>query len=370
MKPATRFLLLGTSLIVLLAALAAAAVVWQTQRTVQREALQRVQRVASVYQDLQDSRLRELQLRAEVLSNDVAFVDYVAQSLIPNAQLGGAVDSASISDLLNERRRGYDIAAVLDPSGKLVATSGILLRDTSSIQDDPLVNSAIRSRKPVQGAWVSHGELLWVAINPLLRGGALQGVLVTATHVNPAFVADVSRLTHAAVSFAIQPSAGSPPAPSSPDVSGWMLEAIQQQLPHLLAHKTDQAFSLNYGGHQASAWLTPLTATGGRAALIAADASDNNAATINAGMMPSLLGIAASAVLAWLLVMLQWRRTWLPLQHMLDILQRAAEAGDRRIMLRVGGSAIVQQLSERVNGLVTSSGAGREGASTPQKSAN
>jgi hypothetical protein len=54
---------------------------------------------------------------------------------------------------------------------------------------------------------------------------------------------------------------------------------------------------------------------------------------------------------------------------MLDVLQRAADAGDRHIVLRVGGSAIVQQLSDCVNGLVAKSSGGRARPPTAQKSA-
>jgi hypothetical protein len=142
-----------------------------------------------------------LQLRGEALAQDSAFVDYVAQSLIPNPQLGGAVDSVSISDLLRERRKGYDIAMVLDYRGTPVASSGILLKDPVSIRKDPLVTAAISQLKPRQGVWLDHGQLLWVAVNPLLRSGALQGVLVTATRVDAAFAVAIGHIARADVAL-------------------------------------------------------------------------------------------------------------------------------------------------------------------------
>ena len=352
MKPASRFLGVGLVLVVLLGAAAAAGVIWQTRRATAASALGRLQVAGTVESELQANRLRELQLRAEVLARDTAFVGYVAQSLIPNPQLGGAVDAASISDLLTERRRGYDIAAVLDPQGKLIATSGILLRDPAAILHDPLVLKAIHSLKSVQGTWVDHGELLWVAINPLLRGGALQGVLLTATHVDSAFAIAVGRIARTPVTFVIQPSPGAPPAPTSSGVDDWVTQAISTQLPTVLAQVQPHALPLAGGQHRSTAWVTPLETQGGRAALVVLAADPAGGSFPDAAARPLLLGVAVLTALGVLIVLLLWRRTWLPLQNMLELIQRAAETGDHHLTARVGGSPIVRGLRDSINPLL------------------
>ena len=128
---------------------------------------------------------------------------------------------------MQERRHGYDIAAVLDRHGKLVATSGALRREPAAIKQIPLVCTAINTLKPVQGLWVDHGQLLWVAANPLLRGAALQGVLLTATHVGAAFAKSVGQIAGSDVAFVLSP-AGAVPAPSS-GVAGWVTQALAAQ---------------------------------------------------------------------------------------------------------------------------------------------
>ena len=352
MKPATRSLVCGLALVVAFVAATAIGVVWQTNRTAQARSLHQLQLVGTVESELQANRLQELQLRAEALAHDSAFVDYVAQSMIPNPQLGGAVDSASISDLLKERRHGYDIAVVLDPHGKPVATSGILLREPASIQQDPLVTKAINTLSPVQGSWVDHGQLLWVAINPLLRGGVLQGVLLTATHVDDAFVIAVSRIASADITFVIQSSAAAVSAPSS-GVDGWVSQALSAQLPAVLGLKNSQALSLTDAQHSATVWITPLDTVGGRAALVAVDpdADSGSGGAINAVAMPFLLGIAALGVFGVLIVLLLWRRTWLPLQQIQDLIEHASK-GDRHLTLRINGSPIVRRLRDSVNHLL------------------
>lgn len=352
MKPATQFLLLGVAAVVLLATAAAAVTLRQVDHRAQTRLLDRLQGVATVERELQASRLVELQLRAELLAQDPAFVDYVAQSLIPNPQLGGTVDNASISDLLKERRHGYDIALVLDPQGKPVATSGILLKDHDSIRRDPLVTGTISLLKPQQGVWVDHGQLLWVAVSPLLRGGVLQGVLLTASHVDDAFAIAVSRIARTDVAVLIQPTAGSDPVPSS-GLDRWIGQILSAQLPRVLdvTAPAGKAMQLTDGQRTVSAWVTPLKTSGGHAALVAIGPDESADGRVDAAALPLLAGIGGFGMCAVLLVLLQWWRTWLPLQRMLDVLQLASH-GDQHLTMRVKGSPIVRRLRDAINRLL------------------
>ncbi|MEO9214363.1 MAG: hypothetical protein ABI227_01735 [Rhodanobacter sp.] len=352
MKPATQFLLLGVAAVVILATAAAAVTLRQVDHRAQVRLLDQLQGAATVERELQASRLIELQLRAELLAQDSAFVDYVAQSLIPNPQLGGAVDSASISDLLKERRHGYDIAVVLDPSGKLVATSGILLKDHDGIRRDPLVTSAISLLKPQQGVWVDQGRLLWVAVNPLLRGGVLQGVLLTASHVDDAFAIAVSRIARTDVTVLVQPTPGSDPAPSS-GLDSWIGQALSARLPAVLGVTAvaGKAMPLTDGQRTVSAWVTPLKTSGGQAALVAIGPDEHAEGGIDVAALPLLAGIGGFGMCALLLVLLQWWRTWLPLQRMLDVVQ-IASPGDQHLTIRVNGSPMVRRLRDAINRLL------------------
>lgn len=353
MKPATRFLVVGMLLVGTLAAATVSGVVWQTQRVAQVKSLHQLQLTGTVEAELQANRLQELQLHAEVLARDPAFTDYVTQSLIPDPKLGGAIDSASISDLLAERRRGYDIALVLDPRGKPVALSGILLKSHASIQSNPLVTEAISSRKPTQGVWVDHGQLYWVAVNPLLHGTAVQGVLLAATRVDDAFASAVSRIVGTDVAFLVEHAPDVGRAPSSV-LNAWATQALARPWPSAfeVTAITGQPLPLADGSSQsATAWVTPLDTSGGRAVLLALDSTAGSGRFVDAAAKPLLLGVALLTLSAVLTVWLLWRRTWLPLQRVLEVVQLASN-GDQHLTVRTDGSLMVRRLRDAINQLL------------------
>lgn len=355
MNPATRFLSLGMAAVLLLTMAAAVVTLQQADHRARAGSLVPLQVAITLERELQANQLAELQLHADVLAQDPAFVDYVAQSLIANPQLGGAVDKASISDLLKERRRGYDIAMVLDPQGEPVATSGILLREPGSIQRDPLVVSVISQITSRQGLWIDHGQLLWVAVSPLLRGGALQGVLLVASHVDDAFTVTIGRIAHADIALFVSPAAGAG-QPSSSGLDHWTGQALSARLPEVLGvtEKAGKAMSLNDGQRSAIAWITPMEASGGQVALVAIGPDDGGGAG-GASTWPLLAVVGGFGLCMLLLVLLQWWRTWLPLQRILDVVELARH-GDQHLTIRVEGGAIVRRLREGINPLLRRAG--------------
>lgn len=352
MKPATRFLAAGITAVVLLTAAAAFVTLRQVDQGAQSRSLDQLKVAATVERELQANRLSVLQLRATALAQDPAFVDYVTQSLIPNPQLGGAVDSVSISDLLRDRRQGYDIAMVLDARGMPVASSGILLKDHASIRQDALVKDAISQLKPQQGVWVDHGQMLWVAVSPIMRGGALQGVLLAASRVDKSFAVAIARIARSDVALVMQPSPGSEPAPTS-GLDGWTDQALSDHLPQLLGviDQNGKAVQIADGQHGVTAWVTPVQASGGRAALVAL-AADDSAASMSANAIWLLLGVLGFGFCVLLLVLLHWWRTCLPLQRMLGVIEHAT-IGDRHLTIRIEGSSMVRRLRDGINRLLS-----------------
>jgi hypothetical protein len=351
MTLATRNLWLGIGAVLLLTLAAAAVTVHQADRRARAAALAQLRLAVPLERELEANRLAELQLRADSLAQDPAFVDYVAQSLIPVPQLGGAIDKASISDLLKERRNGYDVAMVLDTQGAPIAASGVLLRDRAGIQADPLVAQAISRLQSRQGIWVDHGQLLWVAVSPLLRGGALQGALLVATRIDDAFAVTIGRIARADIALLATPAAGVARLPST-GLADWTAQALSTQLPQLLrvTERSGKALELTDGEHRVAAWVAPMQTSGGQAALVAIDADDDGDSDL-AGAGASLMGVAGLGLCGLLLVLWQWWRTWLPLQRMLGVVELARH-GDVHLTINVEGSVIVRRLRDGINALL------------------
>lgn len=356
MKPATSHLLGGLVAILVATALAAVGVVWLTHQAAQTRRLQHLQGAAQVESALQSMRLEILQLQARGLATDPGFVGYVAHALIPNPGLGGAVDAASISDLLQQHHRDRTVTMVLDPHGEPVAVAGILLRDRATIATDALVARSLARKQPAQGVWVEQGELLWVTVNPLMRGGTLQGLLLTATVMDNAFANSVSRVADADVAFVSRNQSGAV-STASAGLNSRQKQALAARARDILAVDDAQgsAMRLETAEHATMAWVTPLVAADGRAALVAVDPAWGVHPVVARSAWPLFGGIAILALLAMLRLLVQWRRTWLPLQAMADVLERAA-AGDHFLEVRASGSAIVRRLRDCINRLLVATG--------------
>lgn len=354
MKPATRFLLSGFVLVIALTAAASAGVVWCVHRAANERMLDRIKVAGIVGTDLQTQQLENLQLRAQLLAGDPAFVDYVAQSLIPNPQMGGTVDSLSISDLLKQRRNGYDVAIVLDPLGKPVSSSGLLEKDRASIQHDPLVTASIRELKQVQGTWLNNGQLLWVVASPLLRGNTLVGVLVAATRVSDAFTSTISRVARSDIAL-VTASKSNSVSLSASGLDVRVTDLLSKQSAEILAvsSTSGQVVPLKDGSQAVTTWVTPLRVSDGQVALVALDQSDGEGRNLPAEAIPLLLGVMVLGVIGILCVLVQWQSTWLPLQQVIEVVDRAG-SGDGHMTVRVGGSPIVRYLREGINRLLHS----------------
>lgn len=355
MKPATRFLISGLVLVLVLAAAASAGVVWCVHRAANERMLERFKVAGIVGADLQTQQLETLQLRAQLLASDPAFVDYVAQSLIPNPQAGGTVDSLSISELLKQRRNGYDVAMVLDPLGKPVSSSGLLTKDRASIQQDTLVTTSIRELKPVQGTWLDNGQLLWVVASPLLRGNTLEGVLITATRVSNAFASAIGRIARSDVALVAASGSSSLPLSNS-GLDGRVLDLLSKQGAQILAASNPggQIVPLQDGSQLITTWVTPLRASDTQIAVVALDhQGDGEDGNLHTEVISLLSGVLLLGVIAILSVLAQWQSTWLPLQQVVEVVDRAA-SGDSHMTVRAGGSPIVRYLREGINRLLRS----------------
>lgn len=347
-----RYLAGGLFLVLVLGLAAAAGVTWQFQYLSRERLVQHYRQDAAIVDSLQGSRMQELQLRARTLATDPAFVDYVAQSLEPNPQLGGGVDSASINNLLEERRKGYDMAAVLDASGHLVTRSGMPLRSTTDFSRDPLVRRVMQTRKPASGLWSGQGALTRVAVDPLLRGGVLQGVLIAATRVRASLARDVARITRSRVAMVV-PAGQAAAVPLSSGIDPVTLSTLNANSPDVLDDSDGaRMLRLPVDGGMARAWVQPIVSSDGRAALVLLAPG----ARVDRWRVPHeahvlLAGVALLTAIGVGIVLLLYLRTYQPMDDMRRILRRAA-SGETGITLRTGGNQALRRLRDVINGVL------------------
>lgn len=345
MSAATRALVTGLVLVTLLAAASVAGVLACAGHAARQRSLARLSAVPAVAARLREDRLALLRLRSDTLANDPSFVAYMAQSLMPNPAQSGAIDKASILDLLNQDRHGVDLAMVLDPDGRVAAYSGLTLARVRALQRDPMVKQVIASRNPASGVWVDDGRIVQVVVEPLQRAGALQGLLLTAQQLDDHFIDDVAGLGRSGVAL-LDASGASAHAPLVSAAAPWVGTALSRlQVPRNLP-AAGHALRLTANGHERWGWISPVKTTAGTAALVAFPAPV--AAPDIAPVWPLLLGVLVLALIGFTVVLWYWRRIALPMQTLAEIVERGAQ-GDHRLHARVEGSPDVRRLRDAVN---------------------
>lgn len=345
MKPSTTFLLrslIVVTVLTLAAALSANALLRGASSRLQS---QKVQQAGSIEQELQNSAFEQLALRGQMLASDRDFVEYVAQSLAPDPARGGTIDKLSITDLLGERRQGYDVAMVLDARGYLVSQSGVLARSGESIAHDPLIAEAIHDGKPVRGAWMQDRVLYWVVVSPLTQNGVLKGLLVTASQVGDAFFQRVAALSDSEVVL-VAPSSIVVASASDADIALQNLLAARGADVMALTRSGGGSLLIRDDQRDLSTWITPASVSDLDLAAVTVSKGGSDAY----GSVGRLLigGFVLFGLIVALLIVMQWWLTWRPLDDVLDVLDRAAK-GDRTLVLRTRGSALVTRIGESFN---------------------
>lgn len=342
MKPALRYLLAGLAWVVA----GALALNWvlheQASEAAAQHAADRLARVAVVATDVRDNAVQQLQLRAAALAGDPAFADYVVQSMQPGAAPDGGIDRASILDLLKSRRSGYDLAAVLDARGEPVALDGKLPVAAASLPQDPLVAETLATLKPSTGAWARQGQLLWVTVNPLLRGGIAQGLLLTAARVDNDYAATVARHTGTEVAVLAADDRDYALA-SAHALPAWAELALPEVAAGLPATLPLPASDLELPGvHRELARVLPLPTASGHAIVVALA----EPATGRAVAWPPLV----FALLGGLVVLWHWWRVERPLQWLTDRVAGVAR-GRRPPEFPAHGGVAVRRLARHLNRL-------------------
>ncbi len=259
----------------------------------------------------------ELRLRASLLASDRASMAYIADALSVGA-VPGAVDSASISDLLAERRDqlGLDAAGVIDIEGRFVAGTRPWTDSGGNPARHPLFIEARTTQEAAIGLVREDNRLFLGSIQPITRGDTVDAYLYAASAIDAGTLKTLTAL--APMDLALV--AAAPPAEFLGQ-SGDLAEASwTAALDRAGATRVDSVVEVTAAGHRTT--LISLFGHGEQALLLARPRqAPENASAVAA----PLLALAGLLSLLWLLLLASWWRSTLqPLQGACALLERAA----------------------------------------------
>lgn len=354
----TRLLLITALLIGLAIAVAAALGLWRGERFARSVAEESLATSQSVQDYFQQRRLRELELISALMASDRPFVSYVAQAL--NTPAGGlTLDGESIRDLLNERREqlGFDHAAVLDRTGRLVVDTSRIVQGTRDVSKLPGVADAIRDLAPKSAIWIDEGRALLVAIVPLLAGQTLEAFLVTGMAIDEEVAREIAKASRTDLVYVV------PAGPNQYTAVASTLDLAQTQ--QLVASLGERHAEFKAAASRAATELNKITIGGqvwrarvsyfgdpANDALQVALVSPDQQRVVASGLTNTMLWSGGAAVLLLMLVPLAISRTVLrPLNQLADGADRAGR-GELPQPIRVVGSGEIARLGRSFNRLL------------------
>ncbi len=191
----------------LLVSVMAVLIFWASyqQQRVLAEQLQRTgyERSVAVQGLFEQLRVDALNSKGSALANNQAFVAYVAQALNLGGLPDGAVDVSSVSDLLGERAQQLEfaVAAVLDDSGRVLASSDAVVPRGQRISDQDLLDSVVDNNLPQTTVIdMGNGPVL-ASVSPMRRGGLFDGFMLAGLRLDAAMMEELAQAAAAEVSL-------------------------------------------------------------------------------------------------------------------------------------------------------------------------
>lgn len=265
---------------------------------------------------LEGNRSAELRLRASLLAADGASIAYIADALALAATPGQAVDSASISDLLAERREqlGLDSVGVIDLRGHWIAGTRPWSDGGELPLHHPLFVAARDSQKLALGLVREDQRLYLAAIQPMVRGGTTDAYLYAGSVLDGGFLESLATLVPLDLALLATAEPTHLLAHSTePDDADWALPAPESGsvgAPAEVSADAGQLLRLPLFGHADQAVLLARTSVSTAA---------------RESVTSPLLLLAALGSLAWLIALFAWWRWSLqPAALACDLLERAA----------------------------------------------
>ena len=321
----------------------------------------------AVQKEFEQSRLEELQLKAQLIAADPSTAKYVSQAGGTSTNLPGLsenteLDTKSIPDLLKERQSqyGFDLGIVLDAKGMVLGRTDQTEAFKESLGDDALVRPAIAKASPFSGYWRQGNKLYQAAIMPLAQDQDLVGFLLVAQSVNDELSRQVAKVSGAQIAFWLPADKKVQLVASSLDEAGGkaLQEAMAAQTPDVIAavaagHPIER-LPLRFGGQEWSAQLVPTASEGegNLGAVLALTSTDKIAASYRDILNWVVIGGLLSMVIALLLSYLLAKGILRPVRTMAKAAEQAA-AGNYKTQIGLKGNDELARLSRAFDSLLS-----------------
>lgn len=342
--------------LIFVVSIAGAVATWWQDRDVMRmidghllESVQSIQGFA------ESSRQRELELKSAILASNPGFVGYVSHAMSAGAESGGVVDAASIRDLLEERRSqfNFDVAAILDPSGRTIVMLGESLRSQQDFSATPLMAAVRASSTPSIGLLGNKGRLVLVSLTPMLRGDTVEALLLTGLDIGDGFIAPLASAGHVDLAVIEISKSGMTVVAStlgSEDHQA-IVDAVDAE-PVLVAGSNDSAqarpFDLKLVGGGTRASITPLFASPSTGLLVSIVPLAQRVVSTSAIRKPMLVAGASVLIILLVLWWLIQRVLVRPVNNLVEMSDRVLR-GDIQVVARDVGTGDISMIAAAFN---------------------
>ena len=309
-----------------------------------------------------EARFQNLLLMNQLISSDPYFGSYIAQASGTDLGFGASesVDSASISDLINERNEileyqygvRFDMAYVLDPDGLLLATTDDDPSMRQDFSEDPVLANMILDIETVTGYWMKQHRVYQLAGVPLASDDELVGFLVLGLEAGQAFADLIKDTSHTEYILLEQTETGFEPVIGSMSAEAQAaLAAMITSQPDIMANDT---FEVTLDGKTWMATFGALSeqgeASGVSVSLVSLD--DALAGFIqlrNLLIAGAIVSVLLAAGVAYFLSL----RTVRPLKELGEAAQAAARGDYRTDLVRGSGQDEMTVLRQSLDSLLS-----------------
>jgi hypothetical protein len=311
--------LVGSLVLLVLLALS----MWQQARIEQRVADTRLQTAQKIQALVEGQLQTDLDTRGEMIAGDQAFIGYINQAkggTLP----GTPVDTASIVDLLEERREqlGLAIVAVVDRQGQLIASRDHL-SNRHSLGHDPMLAKGATDDAAAHDLWVEDGKIFLVSLLPLTTYGSDAGFLLVGLPLDEALAERLGNTFDGEAALYAKTGQGFQLASSS------NIYVLEEEIPADVRKELTRdahQFDVHLRGGTYRGYVAPLFGSDvGRTVLLVK--TDDTVSTAVKQGLPLILGAGLALLGGWIAAM-RWRSSRPPMATRAASIARGAATGD------------------------------------------